>query len=164
MSEILDENIRNRNIKPTDSKKMNQIAAKLQEAERQIRRSRNILYGIALFVVLSGLVAAYIGFGYGSLWDKMLLPLSVAVILASCAFFAIRHAIVAFATALIVYVLFELFSAAPLPQTLIRGIVWKLGIAIFICVGLYYSISAYILKKELIDATLEAHAQIKDDV
>ena len=91
--------------------------------------------------------------------DILLSDLAVAVILMTCAVLTIRYAIAAFSVALVAYVLFELFSAAAVPQSLISGIIWKLSFVIFICGGLYNSISAYILRRELNEAILEAKLQ-----
>lgn len=159
MNNILDEDLRETELPEVDTHKISQIAFKLQEAERQIRRSRNVLFGIAGFVIILGIIGSYMSNSFLGGLDILLSDLAVAVILMTCAVLTIRYAIAAFSVALVAYVLFELFSAAAVPQSLISGIIWKLSFVIFICGGLYNSISAYILRRELNEAILEAKLQ-----
>ena len=135
-----------RNLNPEQVQYKKELHGELDFAQRQISRARLVLYLLIVFQLLGLIVAVSAGM-YSSV--EIAIQVALVVVFIVSAYLSVEYPFLAFAGSLTLYLLLVFLASLVNPFFLLRGILWKLVVVLFLAVGIYYSFERKRLVREL---------------
>lgn len=135
-----------RGLSPEEEERKEELRDELDFALRQINRARLVLYLLIVFQLLGVIVSVSAGM-YSPV--EIAVQVSLVLVFGVAAYLSVEYPLPAFAGSLSIYLLLVFLASLINPFFLLRGILWKLVVVLFLTVGIYYSFERKRLLREL---------------